>query len=310
MVDQWKGKAADLEKQLAEFKASSDKPNSELLTKLESLQKRNQELEKEMEFVNYEKTPDFKAKYDAPYQKAWQDAISELGELTITDPASGNTRPVQAQDILDLVNLPLAKAREVASTLYGDFADDVMAHRKEIKRLFAERSSAIENARKAGAERDTAKTELAQKQKAETDTLIKSTWEKANQEAVTDQKFGRFFSPVEGDQEGNARLARGYQLVDAALAKNPFDPSLTPEQRSSVVRQHAAIRNRAAAFGRLVSMLGKSESRIAELEKELSGFKASTPKTESASAGSTSTQPPGELHGWDRIRAGLQAKAH
>jgi hypothetical protein len=309
IADAWKQKAAELEKSLAEAKTSAlpEKEKTEFLGRIEQLQKKLAEYEDEMRFVNYEKSPEFTQKYDEPYQKAWQAAMAEMSELQVADPATGGTRPVAAQDLLNLVNLPLQEARKVANELYGDFADDVMAHRKEIKNLFAARASALEDAKKTGAARDKERAQMAQAHQAQATDLIKKTWEKANAAAVTDPENGKYFTPVEGDQEGNQRLAKGFELVDRALAENPFDPKLTPEQRAAVVQRHAAVRNRAAAFGRLKAHLTKAESRIAELTKELEQFKASTPPT------TTTPQPtaePTDQTGWGRVRAGLAARAH
>jgi hypothetical protein len=94
---------------------------------------------------------------------------------------------------------------------------------------------------------------------------------------LADEKNGPFFKPVEGDEHWNQRLAKGFELVDRAFAENPLDPNLTSEQRAAVVRRHAAVRNRAAAFGPLKYKVSQLETKVAELTKELEQFKGSTP---------------------------------
>jgi len=307
LVDQWKAKTAELEKKVAEASSLPEQAKKQYLTQIEQLQKRNETLENEMRFVNYAESEEFKSKYDAPYKKAWEAALSEMAELTVTDPQTQAVRQVTAQDLMDLCNLPLVKAREYANELYGDFADDMMAHRKETRSLFQTREQALKEAKEQGAERDKQRREMFQKQSQELSDFIKTTWEKANAEMIGHEKYGKFFSPIEGDQDGNQRLAKGFELVDRAYSENSNNPNLTPEQRKSIVERHAAVRNRAAAFGRLVAMNDAKEAKIAELTKELEQFKGSTPP--SGGSAPPSGQPTTPGNPMDRVFDALRKRA-
>lgn len=276
LVEQYKGKVAELEKTLADIKSAGvPKEVQERITKAET---RAKELEDEIRFVNYEKSAEFKSKYQEPYEKAWQRAVSEVSEITVAG-ADGQARAVNSQDILDLVNLPLGKARELANQLYGDFADDLMAHRKEIRTLYEQRTAALEEAKKTGSEREQQLRETQKKAFTEIETQVKSTWEKAQADALASETNGQFFKPVEGDEQWNGLLTKGYTLVDKAFATNPLDPKLTPEQRAEVVRLHNAVRNRAAAFGPMKYKINALTAKIAELTKELEAYSGSTPAT-------------------------------
>jgi hypothetical protein len=288
IVDQYKAKVGELEHQIAAFKtAGVPKEVQERISKAEA---RAKELEDEIRFVSYEKSPEFKTKYQEPYEKAWSRAIAEVKELTVNGP-DGQPRQVGAEDILDLVNLPLGKARELANSLYGDFADDLMAHRKEIKTLFEQRTGALEEAKKTGALREQQLREQHEKTYGEISSQVKEHWTKANESALADEKNGPFFKPVEGDEHWNQRLAKGFELVDRAFAENPLDPKLTNEQRAGVVRRHAAVRNRAAAFGPLKYKVSQLETKVAELTKELEQFKGSTPTTGDRRTATSNGQP-------------------
>lgn len=286
LMEEHKTRAANLEKEVVELKKLV--PNAEArkqeMAEVEQLRARAKELEDEIRYVNYAKSPEFKEKYEKPYQQAWSKAMTELREITIEDPNTGASRQITPNDILELVNLPLGKARELAQTTFGDFADDVMAHRKEIKNLFEAQAGALESARNQGEERQKKMLEQYQASMETLNKQIGETWTKANESFTKDEKYGKYFTPVEGDQEGNQRLAKGYELADRAFKENPLDPKLTPEQRESIVKRHAAVRNRAAAFGRLVAMNEKSRARIAELEAELAKFNGSTPSTAGGTA--------------------------
>ena len=99
------------------------------------------------------------------------------------------------------------------------------------------------------------------------------------------------FTPVDGDQEGNQRLAKGFELADRAFSENPLNAK-DGEERKAIVARHAAVRNRAAAFGRLVLMNTKAEARIAELTSELAKYKGSEPPAGGATpAPKTNGQP-------------------
>lgn len=278
LVEEWKGKYAKLEKDYADSKASvvPEGDRKSITERMERAESRANELEDHIRYVDYSKSAEFRTKYQEPYEKAWGRAVSELKEITIDDGAGGE-RAVSHQDILDLVNLPLGKAREMADSIFGSFADDVMAHRKEIRQLYESQNSALEEAKKNGAERVRLSQEQFQKQNGEIRKFVTDTWTKENGEITKHEKFGKFFTPVEGDEEGNQRLDKGFKLVDQAFSANPLDPKLTPEQRALVVRQHAAVRNRAAAFGRLTHQLEQAEAKYAAVLKELEEYKKGEP---------------------------------
>lgn len=280
LADEHKSRASKLEQEIVELKklVPNEAARKSEMAEVEQIKTRNKELEDEIRYVNYAKSPEFKTKYQEPYDKAWTRAMSELKEITVQD-ADGDSRSVTPTDMLNLVNAPLGKAREMANNLFGDFADDVMAHRKEIKNLFESQSSALEEARTNGAEREKKLQTDLQTKMSSLHSEVAETWAKANEAATKDEKYGAMFIPTEGDQDGNQRLAKGFELVDRAFRENPMDTKLTPEERASVIKRHAAVRNRAAAFGRMLYQNNQLKERISALEKELGQFRESTPTT-------------------------------
>lgn len=309
-MDQYKARTAELEKKLAEAGNLPEAKQKEYLTRIEELTKHNERLENEIRFANYSESKDFKEKFQTPYESAWQRAVSELSEITITDPNTSAARQANAQDLWDLISVPLSKARELADQYFGAFADDVMAYRKEIKGLFDARAAALEDAKKNGAARDKERAEIMGKRIQEMSVQIKDVWEKANQQAATHEKYGKYVTPTEGDQDGNQRLAKGFELVDRAFSEFALvrDPNLTAEQRAAIVKRHAAVRNRAAAFGRLVAQVEKLAAEKQALEKELGQFKSSTPPA----GGGGGQQAPAPAAGTarDQVFGKLRSLAH
>lgn len=307
LVDEHKARVKALEQQLEETKKklpdeAATKSREERMAQIE---KRAQELEDEIRYVNYSKSQEFVDKYQKPYEQQWSKTMSELSEIVVLDGES--ERPVAATDILELVNLPLGKAREIANEKFGDFADDVMQHRKEIRALFENQQKALDDAKKSGMTREQQQREQWTAKQQEIQNSVKSVWEKANEAAKSNPEVGKIFQTDEADAEGNAKLESGYKFVDEALAMNPFDPKLTNEQRAKVVEMQAAVRNRAAAFGKLRATIAKIEASRAALEAELAQYKQSVPPnggSRPAASGST-----GRVSAMQAMTQRLQARA-
>jgi hypothetical protein len=201
--------------------------------------------------------------------------MSELGELTVKTP--DGERAMTDRDMLELVNLPLARAREVAEQAFGSFADDIMAHRKTIRSLFEAQSAALDDAKKNGEAREKDRTEKYQRSMGTVQKAVTDHWNTVNESLVKDEVLGKLFRPVEGDKAGNDRLAKGFEMVDRAWKENPMDLSLTPEQRQEIIERHAAVRNRAAAFGRLRYQNEQLAKQVKDLEDRLKAYQSSTP---------------------------------
>lgn len=304
-----KAARAQAEKETQELR-SQIVPEAErktLAERAERAEKRAAEMDAELKLRAFEKSDDFKKQYDAPYEEAWKRAGREIAEIPITDANTGEERAASAQDLLELVNLPLRAARKIAEERFGAFADDAMAHRKEIRSLFEARNKAIEDSRNAAVERDKQQLEQAQSYLQKTTDFVRSEWDRANKEAMSEESRARFFKPREGDQEWNDLLEKGFKLVDQAFAGNVMDPKLQPEQRAGMVRAHAAVRNRAAAFGPMRKLVGRLESKVAELEKELGQYRGSTPKT--GEPGHRRTTPAAPASGLSGLEQRLRARA-
>lgn len=307
IVDQWKARAAAAEAKLAEAAANAVNPaeKAKLEERLATLEATNKELAEELKYEAYVKSPEFKETHEKPYAAAWDQAMSELSELTVID--GGEERPVAASDLLQLVNMKLGDARDLAEEKFGHFANDVMIHRKKIKDLFTAKQLALESARNNSEERTRQIHEQRSRQATELQSMVAQEWNKANDMALADPKAGKFFRPAEGDEETNKRLERGYKMVDEAFSRNALDPSITPEERQKIVMTQASVRHRAAAFGRVLSENVKLEARVAELTERLKQYDDSTPPV----GGSLPPSPGAALGGsmMERMKAKLAERA-
>ncbi|HTQ50761.1 MAG TPA: hypothetical protein VMJ12_08615 [Candidatus Acidoferrales bacterium] len=294
-----KERAAALERQVEEAKSSSlaETEKAKYEERIQKAETKLKEYEDEIRFKSYEKSDEFKTKYEEPYEKAWSKHMHDLRGVTVLDDG-GNSRPMTATDILDLVNLELPDARKLATEKWGDFAQDAMLARKEIRDLFESKNNALAEARKTGSEREKQLQERGKKWMDDTKKHVSQTWESANKAVLSNADIGEFFKPVEGDDTVNQLLGKGFALVDKAFSENPMDPKLTPEQRTEVVRRHAAVRNRAAAFGRMKHEIRKLREEVAALKKSNGQFKASEP---SRAGGTSTTAVPAATKARDRM---------
>lgn len=300
----------DYKKTTAELKArleSVEKENATLKTskpaevpkefqeRLTAAEKKVAEYEEEIRFTNYQKHPQFIKEYQEPYYAKMAKATAELSEVPVTDPNTGATRAATADDMVMLLSLPLGKAREVADQMFGAFANDAMAHRRDIKAAFDSMKTALEDAKKNGAEREKQWREQQDAEQRQVGEVISNTWSAARREATTDPTHGKYFTPVEGDQKGNAALAKGLEFADKVFKLNPMEPGISKEERADRVRRHAAAFYRQAAYPRMRQWIEERDARIVELEKQLDEYAESEPGQSGGTSKPTQAAPkPGE----------------
>src|ERR1700744_1285778 len=291
LVEDYKKKALNAAKELQTVQQRQQQFDTEKKTLEERAAKAEQratELEKQLTFVDYSQTEEFKTTYVKPYEGAWGKAMEELRELTVPD-GNGGERQIVPNDMLAIVNAPLAKARQMAEELFGNFANDVMTHRNTIRGLYEKQAAAIEDAKKNGFEKQKQQQEQAQQADAQLTKAITDTWQAENEAVMKNEKVSTLFKPRDGDDKWNTMLQQGYELVDKGFAMNPRDPKLTPEQRTEAIRRHAAIRNRAAGWGALRLEVERLGQQLKATQAELAQYKESEP----GANGDRTPNPPG-----------------
>lgn len=301
LVESYKKSNAQLQQEIAELRTSM-KPGElpkEHQDKFTAIEARNKELEDEIRHVNYSKSKEFSEQYQKPYEEAWINAIADLKELVITND-DGSSRAATAQDLIALSNMPLGQARATAKAWFGDSADDVMAHRRTIRDLSDKQTKALEESKKGGSERDQQRTaEMQAKQKARSEESAK-VWKAVNDEAVAKYEYLR---PVEGETERNEKLEKAIAFVDKTLKSN-LNQAKTAEERDSIIKAHAALRNRAVGFSVLKHENVSLKAKVAELEKAIAEFQASEP-----TGGGPKSESNGEHGGGDEMGSALNRLA-
>jgi hypothetical protein len=279
-------KITQLEAKVRELESKSAAPDPKAQERVAAVEKRNQELEDTLKYLDYVRSKDYQEKYDKPFRDAWANALNDIAELEV-ETSDGQTRPASDKDLVMLAGLTLGQARREANRLFGDSADDVMSHVRNIKDLYRKQQDALSNAQKDSQRVFSERQENAKREHAER----LQVWEASNKELAT--KYPTWFAPVEGDTEGNKLLAKGFALADMNFREGQLSPEeielLPANLRDDVkanggrfspkmkVRFHALIRNKIANHDRLARRLNDVRKELAEARKALKEYEDSGP---------------------------------
>lgn len=277
LVNHYKSQHAMLQKEVAELRTNKGLPK-EHVEQLQEIQKRNEELEKEISFVNYRKSKEFIEGYQKPYQNAWQEALNSLNGLEVqySNPETGQVAsyPITYQDIQALVNMEPGAARQKIKAFFPEDASEVKQHVDKIRALTAAQNAKLEEHETNGVQWMKQQQEQHQKFFQGIHQHNREVWEQTNKEHL--EKF-EFLRPVDGQDERNERLTKAVSFVDDALRGRGNDPQLSPEERAAAVRKYVAVRNRAIGYSVLNHENKTLKQRVADLEKNLAEYQASEP---------------------------------
>lgn len=269
-------------------KPPEDPEKPKLIESLQSKDKRIQELEEKLRYASYESTDEYKEKYEKPLTNIYNAGRSKAASLKVVK--EGEERPGARTDFDAIMRISDdAEAADKATELFGNKASLVLYYRERVLELNDQKMQAIEDFKKQGAERTKSETEKATIQKAESEKAAKARSEMFHKLTAESLSKNKLIQLEETDEVGKNLLTAAKAVAD--LAFNSLPPErfneLPPNVRSKlvngklrpedVVRLHAELHTRAAAYSPLAHKFTKAEARIAELEKELSEFKGSGP---------------------------------
>lgn len=274
LVEKFKADNSRLKQENTELRTKQTEPPKEITERLSSLEKRNQELENHIRFVDYSKSQEFVDKYQKPYEEAWSRAISGLKGLQVkfTNAENGETqaRDLTPADIAALANMDPAAARMEIKNRFPEDVAEVRGYIDKIRDLATAQNQALEEQKSKGGEWQ---NQVAHQHKAVQENNSR-LWKQFSDESVS--KFD-FLRPVEGDDERNSKLEKAAAFVADALSAKANDPNLTEEQRATVIKKHVALRNRAIAYSVLMHENRQLKTMLAEKEEALKAYGDSAP---------------------------------
>lgn len=271
---------AAMEKRIADADAKG-KDTTVLTERLATLEKQLEERTSELRAAKQEVTPEFVEKYDKPLNTAYTRAVNTFKQLEVseTDGAGEKrTRAATEDDLKALFHMPYNKMIPMVKAAFGDSSEVVVRQIEKLHELAENRKTAYDEEKAQWGERE--KMRVAERSKHE--EFVNKTWAQVNKDIA--EKHPEWYQPDPEDAEDSKLLQEGYALVDAEPA--------TMEKK---IVHDANVRNRAAAFSRMVYRVQKRDARIAELEAQVAEMKASDPGDVHRKGGDAPSQPKGMM---------------
>lgn len=267
------GKHSELEQRVPKTEAE----RQQLAAKLADVEKRHAEKELEIQYLNYEKSSDYKDKYEKPYHEAISRAHRDVSELTVTEEDRSKEadengkypakeRPARSSDFDEIYQLQLGAASKLAAKKFGpENVGIIMQHRAKIRELAESAVGALKHWKDTAATR----TQEQETQSIQTRERVAGLWTQVNADIKTKNKD--LFDERPDDKLWNEELSKGTAMADAYFSDRGKQ---SIEQR---VVFDAHVRNRIAAFPALVSRMRKLESELAQANNDLTALRGSGP---------------------------------
>ena len=260
---------ASLEAKISDYEKKG-KDTESLRATLDARDKELEKLQGELRALKQEASPEFKEKYDKPFDRA-----ARYAETTIKGMVKVDGQPADFdKDFVPLYRMPYNAAFAYAKELFGDeVAPAVMQHVAKLQELDFERREAFEDEKKG----------WASKQKEEEGRIVQQreqfqdAWQRVNtdlQNTVPEYK-----DPVD-DKELSDLRQTGYQIFDAE-AKSPRE----------LLWKNAHIRQRTAAYGPNQLLIKRLTAKLAAAEAELAKHKPRQPNPDPSKPGGGEPPP-------------------
>jgi hypothetical protein len=250
-----------LEAKIVDFEKKG-KDTEALTGRLKTLEGQLEAIQAENRALKHESSPEFKAKYDKPFNDAAAYAQRQVESLEITDATSGTTRAASFDDFMDVYSQKtFNKAVRRAEELFGQGAASqvVINHVTELQRLEYTRNQALKDEQANAKQREEAeRTRAVTQQEDMAKTYASVTKDLADSiEEYRDDPT---------DKDLTSARTEGYQLFDTKPA--------TVQER---IIKNAHIRHRFAAYGPLRMKVMRMQKELAQARKELDTYKTTLP---------------------------------
>lgn len=270
-------RVADLEGKITAAEAKG-KDTTALSEQLTTALRERDEARTELRVARNEVSPEFKAKYETPFNEAAGEAQELVEQMQVTQ-ADGTVRKASwKSDFADIYNSDYINAKRKATELFGDEAPLIMQQYLDLHKLDKVRQKAL-------------LAEKANFPKLEQERVAKAAQAAQAGEVLYTKAFEAIkskepdFQDVAGDSEGNALLKKGMDEFSVVMRND-----LTPVNKALATARAA---HRAAAYPRLKSIIAKRDTEIAALKEQVTQLKGSSPHAEGGRKGGDA-KPAGE----------------
>ena len=250
---------AALETKIADYDRKG-KDTTLLSERLTTMEKDMETLRAENRALKQESSPEFKKKYDEPFDRLANRAKKVIEQIQIEDAETGNIKTATWDEFKKLYNQGEFIATKEAKRLFGeDGAAVAMRYYTELHRLDDDRKIALDEERAQWKEKDTAE----QAKRVQSQEEINQFWTKANSELA--EKVEDYHDSPDDKELVEAR--------NKALAVFDAQPKTLKER----IVKDAHNRQRVAAFPVLKMRLERALKEAADLKAELEGLREKPP---------------------------------
>lgn len=258
-----------LEAKVKEYEAKG-KDTDGLLAQLDTERKEREKIQAELRMLKQEASPEFKEKWDKPFNQQAEYAQGVVNNITKQD----GTPFSWENDFAALYRLPYPQARAMAIESLGpENAQIVMDEVRDLKKLDFARGKALEQEKSQWAEREKAD------QAKSAETKVRDAKQKEQQK----QDFDKLWKQVNTDFESSVETYRvapdDKELTEAKVeGLHAFDTDLSKDFKANIAR-NAHMRLRAGMFkanqltiSRQMAEIEKLKAKIAELDPAQPGL--------------------------------------
>ena len=294
--DDFAAKVSELERAKSEgTRKEVEEATKALKAEMDSIRKNAEELDTEVRYLNYTRSTEYKQKYESPLREAWQTALGDIEGIRVTD-EDGTERDANHQDIMVLLNVPVAKAAIIAQETFGPAAPEIMAHRRRLIELTQARDKSIAEWKEKGAQREVEKSKQVETRQSRSRELFESQF--ADYEKTHAQLFGK----EEGDEDGNRLLDESDRLIKIALKGEGVDADMGYDDKVDLItKAQAQVALRARAYGRERLRVIRLQQKVAELEKKVGKVRSSEPGQGEGTSTATRVAPRNAEDGIDEL---------
>lgn len=266
-----------------------------LNAKLEAREKEFNEIKAERDAANYQKSDDFKAKFEKPFQSAvaYAKEVVEAMTVTQTNPETGEVTAHKPSwndfaDLYRMFTVNPAKAEIEGRKIFGDNYMIAMRHMDKLRELDRSKADAVTEYQATATQRENERIVQQTQQKER----FNQAWELTNKDII--DKNPDIFGEHKDDPGRNAIFKESLSLVDQAFTGRD---KLTFQQQ---VEMDAHIRLRAAAYPCILR-------ENAQMKAELDSIKEKQQKKDASKPGETrhstsGEQPKGEIDLMEDLR--------
>jgi hypothetical protein len=248
-LDTIKTKYSDLEKKIAEHEAKG-KGTEVMRERLAQMEKDHAQIQAELRMFKQEASPEFRAKYDEPFDAAAEVAKSQIRQLeVIVDPDTGEVRPANFDnDFAPIYRMPLGQAIKKAKEMFGDASGLVIQHLTELKRLDEIRGNALRAEKEHAAER-----------------MKQEEGQRLSMRQREEHLRERVISELADKNEDYRDDPADKEAVEARRKALAIYDTQAQDARLRIVKE-AHVRHRVGAYSVMQLKLARANARIRELE--------------------------------------------